>query len=258
MIVEWAMLPVQKIKERVLELPQENWPDMIKELKLDSRKGVQNIVASLERELKMIAREKARLKKLSESEALLREAGYRYVGGIDEVGRGPLAGPVVAACVILPEDCVLPHLNDSKKLSADRRQVLEEKIKKEAVAWSIGLVNHKEIDRINIFQATKLAMLKAVRVLKIKPDYLLLDAMNIDINIPQKSIIHGDSQCAAIAAASIIAKTYRDRIMGIMDDFYPEYGFKDNMGYGTARHLEALKLYGPSSVHRRSFLRNIC
>ena len=126
------------------------------------------------------------------------------------------------------------------------------------MAWSVGLVNHKEIDLINIYQATRLAMLKAVRVLKVKPDYLLIDAMKIETNIPQKSVIQGDRPCAALAAASIIAKTYRDRIMEMMDTFYPVYGFKENKGYGTARHVEALKLYGPSKVHRRSFLHNIC
>ncbi|HHY06724.1 MAG TPA: ribonuclease HII [Clostridia bacterium] len=141
-------------------------------------------------------------------------------------------------------------------MSAERREELEQKIKKEATAWAVGLVNHKEIDQINILQATKKAMLKAVRGLVVKPDYLLLDALSIDTNIPQESVVHGDRECAAIAAASIIAKTYRDRIMELMDEFYPVYGFKENKGYGTARHLEALRLYGPSLVHRKSFLSN--
>ena len=203
-------------------------------------------------------KEKVRLQKLLEQETELREAGYRYIGGIDEVGRGPLAGPVVAACVILPEDCSLPGLNDSKKVKADRREELAQRIKNEAVAWSVGLINHQEIDKINIYEATKIAMLKAVRRLNVQPDYLLLDAMKIESSIPQRSVVQGDSKCAAIAAASIIAKTYRDRIMVIMDDFFPVYGFKDNKGYGTKRHIEALKLYGPSRVHRKTFLRNIC
>lgn len=194
---------------------------------------------------------------LRQKEVYLNEHGYSCVGGVDEVGRGPLAGPVVAACVILPPNCFIPGLDDSKKLTARKREKLEQQIKQEAVAWSVGLVNHKEIDRVNIYQATKMAMAKAVRSLKIQPDYLLIDAMKIEADLPQESIIHGDSLCAAIAAASIIAKTYRDRLMIMLDDFYPNYGFKDNKGYGTARHLEALRLFGPSPVHRRSFIQKI-
>ena len=258
MFADWERLSVLKIKEIVLASPREYWTEICEELKLDSRKGVQKMGLHLEKRLADLAKEKARLRKLQEKEDILRKAGYSYVGGIDEVGRGPLAGPVVAACVILPEGLFLPGLNDSKKLTAGQREILEQRIKKEAVAWSVGLVNHKEIDILNIYESTRLAMLKAVRTLTVKPDYLLIDAMNIKINIPQKSIIHGDSRCAAIAAASIIAKTYRDRIMEIMDPLYPVYGFKENKGYGTARHVEALKLYGPSRVHRRSFLHNIC
>lgn len=194
---------------------------------------------------------------LRQKEVCLYEQGYRCVGGIDEAGRGPLAGPVVAACVILPPHCFIPGLDDSKKLTERKREKLELQIKQEAVAWAVGLVNHKEIDRVNIYQATKIAMAKAVRSLKIRPDYLLIDAMKIDTDIPQEGIIHGDSLCAAIAAASIIAKTYRDRLMVLLDNFYPAYGFKDNKGYGTARHMEALHLLGPSPVHRRSFLKKI-
>jgi len=256
MFADWEKFSIFKIKEIVLESSREFWPEISEELKLDSRKGVQKMGFHLENKLANLEKEKARLRKLQQMEDTLRKAGYRYVGGIDEVGRGPLAGPVVAACVILPEGCHLAGLNDSKKLTAEQREVLEQQIKMEAVAWSVGLVNHKEIDILNIYQSTRLAMLKAVKALTVKPDYLLLDAMNIVTNIPQKSVIHGDSQCAAIAAASIIAKTYRDRIMRIMDAFYPVYGFKENKGYGTARHVEALKLHGPSRVHRSSFLHN--
>lgn len=256
MFADWEKMSVKEIKERIWHTPREWWPEIIGELRLDLRKGVQNLAGGMAKELAAEGKERARIKQLQEKEAELRKVGYKFIGGVDEAGRGPLAGPVVAACVILPQDCFLPGLNDSKKLSAEQRGELEEKIKKEAVAWAVGLVNHKEIDRINIYQATRLAMLKAVQALAVRPDYLLLDAMKIAINIPQESIVHGDCQCAAIAAASIIAKTYRDRIMELMDDFYPGYGFRENKGYGTARHLEALKLYGPSLVHRRSFLHN--
>lgn len=211
------------------------------------------------KEKQTAAKEKeiSRFIKLRQKELSLQELGFRAVGGVDEAGRGPLAGPVVAACVILPANSFLPGLDDSKKLSAAKREKLAGQIKAEAVAWAVGLVNHKEIDRINIYQATKVAMAKAVRSLKVCPDYLLLDAMHIDADIPQESIVRGDSTCAAIAAASIIAKTYRDRLMVLLDEFYPVYGFKDNKGYGTAHHREALQLYGPSPVHRRSFLQKI-
>lgn len=258
MFVNSERLTIREIKEKISKMSWEDRKLILEELKADSRKGVQNLVQNIEKEVMAEEQEKARLKALFQREDALRNAGYRFIAGMDEAGRGPLAGPVVAACVILPEDCFLPNLNDSKKLSAQQREELQSKIKKLAVAWSVGLVNHKEIDQLNIYQATRLAMVKALRALKVRPDYLLLDALQIDTDIPQKSIIHGDRKCASIAAASIIAKTYRDRIMEIMDDFYPEYGFKENKGYGTMRHIEALKLYGPSRVHRKSFLRNIC
>ena len=205
------------------------------------------------KEKQTAAKEKeiSRFIELRQKELSLQELGFRAVGGVDEAGRGPLAGPVVAACVILPANSFLPGLDDSKKLSAANGKTGG------AISGSsclgMGLVNHKEIDRINIYQATKVAMAKAVRSLKVCPDYLLLDAMHIDADIPQESIVRGDSTCAAIAAASIIAKTYRDRLMVLLDEFYPVYGFKDNKGYGTAHHREALQLYGPSPVHRRSF-----
>lgn len=215
-------------------------------LKQDEKR-MQKLAAKMEKE-------KARLSQLWEKEEYLAKQGYLRIGGIDEAGRGPLAGPVVAACVLLPQNCFLPGLNDSKKLSAVKREKLEQMIKKEAIAWSVGLVNHKEIDCLNIYQATRVAMRKAVRSLQNQPDYLLIDALSIDIELPQEGIVHGDSLSASIAAASIIAKTYRDRLMELMDHFYPVYGFKENKGYGTARHLEALRRYGASPVHRKSFL----
>jgi ribonuclease HII len=218
---------------------------------------MQQLMNSKEKGLNTKEKEVRRFMELRQKEFSLQQLGYRAVGGVDEAGRGPLAGPVVAACVILPPNSFLPGLDDSKKLSPTKREKLAEQIKAEAVAWAVGLVNHKEIDRLNIYQATKVAMAKAVRSLKVCPDYLLLDAMHIDLDVPQESIVRGDSTCAAIAAASVIAKTYRDRLMVLLDEFYPVYGFKDNKGYGTAQHREALQLYGPSPVHRRSFLQKI-
>lgn len=201
------------------------------------------------------AAEAARLAALWEKERLLTAAGWRYIAGVDEAGRGPLAGPVVAACVILPTGLSIPGLNDSKRVTPLRRAALAELIKNNAVDWAVGVVDHHEIDRINILQAAKKAMTAAVTGLHKGADYLLVDAMKIDLPIPQEGIIHGDSLCASIAAASIIAKTYRDSLMELMDELYPEYGFKDHKGYGTPRHLEALQVYGPCPVHRLSFLR---
>lgn len=202
-------------------------------------------------------KERLRLKILLAKETELREQGFRFIAGVDEAGRGPLAGPVVAACVILPPDCFWPGLNDSKKVTVKRRRELAQIIKKEAVAWGIGLVNHKEIDRINILEATKQATLKAIKALKVKPDYLLMDALRIKTAIPQESVLKGDARCAAIAAASILAKTYRDHLLELMDPVYPVYNFKQNKGYGTKEHFAALRQYGPSAVHRQSFLGNL-
>jgi ribonuclease HII len=255
--IPWPEMSIEEIKLKTRYASEKLIPQIINRLKDDKRKGVQKLIDRMEKELVAKEQERMRLRQLGEKEAQLRKVGYTFIGGVDEAGRGPLAGPVVAACVILPENIFLPGLNDSKKLTPQRRVELEGKIKGEATAWAVGLVNHKEIDCINIYQATKLAMLKAVRRLSVKPDYLLIDAMTIASDISQEKIIHGDSLCASIAAASIIAKTYRDRIMEILDGFYPYYGFIENKGYGTARHLEALKTYGSSPVHRKSFLHNL-
>lgn len=254
--ISWLDLSIEEIQLRMRHTSEEIVPQIINSLKDDQRKGIQKLIIKIEKELAAKEKERERLRRLAEKEAQLKKAGYLYIGGVDEAGRGPLAGPVVAACVILPENIFLPGLNDSKKLTPQKRTELELKIKTEAIAWAVGVVNHKQIDRINIYQAAKLAMLKAVHKLTVKPDYLLLDAMTIASDIPQESIIHGDSVCASIAAASIIAKTYRDRIMEILDSFYPCYGFIENKGYGTPRHLDALKNYGSSPVHRKSFLQN--
>ncbi|MDD2402563.1 MAG: ribonuclease HII [Clostridia bacterium] len=246
---------INEIKKLINDTSDEMIPQLIHKLQVDERKGVKKLVLKRENEIIKKKNELNRLKILGEKECKLKKMGYKYVGGIDEAGRGPLAGPVVAACVILPDDCILPGLNDSKKLSSKVREQLEEKIKKEAIAWAVGLVNHKEIDRLNIYQATRLAMLKAVKRMLVKPDYLIIDAMKIDVDLPQEGIIHGDSLCASIAAASVIAKTYRDRIMNIMDKFYPKYGFKENKGYGTNQHILALKAYGHAPIHRKTFLK---
>ncbi len=182
-------------------------------------------------------------------------ASYEYICGIDEVGRGPFAGPVAAAAVILPKDQMLLYLNDSKKLSAKKRDALSLEIKEHAVSYAVSFVSEKRIDEINILNATYEAMRDAVNKLSVKPDILLNDAVTIPgIDIKQVPIIKGDASSASIAAASIIAKVERDRFMEEMDEEYPGYGFKDNKGYGTASHIASLKELGPCPIHRRSFI----
>ena len=184
------------------------------------------------------------------------ENGYRYVCGIDEAGRGPLCGPVVAAACILPIDVDIPKLNDSKKLSPKVRLELFELIKEKAIAYSIGYGDVEEIDRINILEATLLAMRRAVDGLDIKPDYLLVDG-NIfrDFSIQGESVIKGDAVSSSIAAASILAKVTRDLLCDELDALYPQYGIKNHKGYGTKVHIEALKKYGPAPIHRKQFIR---
>lgn len=182
---------------------------------------------------------------------------YAHICGIDEVGRGPLAGPVVACAVILSKDCDILYINDSKKLSEKKREALYEEIMVKAEAVGIGIVGPERIDEINILQATYEAMREAISKLDIQPDLLLNDAVKIPgVDIPQVSIIKGDAKSASIGAASIVAKVTRDRMMVEYDSIFPEYGFAGNKGYGTAVHIEALKQHGPTPIHRRSFIKN--
>ena len=182
----------------------------------------------------------------------------RYICGIDEVGRGPLAGPVVAGAVILPEDCTILYLNDFKKLSEKKREVLYDEILEKAVATGIGMVGPARIDEINILQATYEAMRMAIKNLKVRPDILLNDAVMIpDVDIPQVPIIKGDAKSVSIAAASIIAKVTRYRLMMEYDKMIPGYGFASNKGYGTKMHIEGLKESGPSPIHRKTFIKNL-
>lgn len=181
-------------------------------------------------------------------------AGYKYICGVDEVGRGPLAGPVVCAAVIMPLEDLIQGVDDSKKLSAKKREGLSEVIFKNAIACAICRIESEIIDEINILQATRLGMKRAIGQLKIKPDFVLTDGnMTLDIDIPQKSIIGGDGLSYSIGAASIVAKVYRDGLMKEYAKIYPGYGFEKNMGYGTAVHIQAIKDYGLTPIHRRSF-----
>lgn len=181
--------------------------------------------------------------------------GYKFIAGVDEVGRGCLAGAVVAAAVILDLSKPLPvGLNDSKKISAKNRQRLDAEIRANAICFAVGRIEADEIDRINILQATKKAMISAIGQLNPAADFLLIDALQLkELNLPQKAIIQGDAISASIAAASIIAKTYRDNLMSELDKIYPEYGFAKHVGYGTKAHYEALKQHGACEIHRKSF-----
>ena len=202
-----------------------------------------------------LALERVRLEGMREFEN--KYSDLAYVAGIDEAGRGPLAGPVVAAVVILPKDIFLPFLNDSKKVTEKRRDVLFDEIKQNAIAYGIGIASNTLIDEINILQATYEAMREAINSLEKTPDVLLVDAVHIpDINIKQVGIVKGDAKSVNIAAASILAKVTRDRIMAEYDKIYPEYGFASNKGYGTATHIAALKEVGPCAIHRKSFIGN--
>lgn len=188
-----------------------------------------------------------------EYENELYDKGYKLICGIDEVGRGPLLGPVVTSAVILPVGYYNPEIKDSKKLSEKKREKLFDIITKDAISIGIGIIDEKKIDEINIYEATKVAMKMAIDNLSIKPDYVLIDAMKLDIDIPSNSIIKGDAKSESIAAASIIAKVTRDRMIDEIDKEYPMYDLKNNKGYGTKKHLEALKEYGPCKYHRYSY-----
>ena len=193
-------------------------------------------------------------KKRLENELYL--AGFNFIGGADEVGRGPLAGPVVCAAVILPKNSNIIGIDDSKKLSAKKREELYDKIIADAISYSIEYVFEDEIDDINILNATKKCMSKAINNLSVKPDIMLIDALTgLDIKCESRAIVHGDAVSYCIGAASILAKVSRDRFMDALDEKYPVYGFKQNKGYGTKQHIDALYKYGPSEVHRKAFLK---
>lgn len=199
-----------------------------------------------------------RLNILKDFENNLYKTGIHYIAGIDEAGRGPLAGPVVVGVAIMKPHSFIEGVNDSKKVSEKKREMLYEKITEEAIDWAVGIVDQKEIDEINILNATKKALTIAISSLKIKPDRILVDALeHIDTcGIPYTSIIKGDAKVYSISAASIIAKVTRDRIMQEYDEIYPQYGFAGHKGYGTAKHIQAIKTYGPCPLHRKSFIKN--
>ncbi len=249
---------ISQIKQMLDTTEVSNLPQAIEEFVLDERKGVIKLLESAKKRYENHLAEQNRLWEISAFERECYEKGHAFVGGIDEVGRGPLAGPVVAAVVILKQDCGILGINDSKKLSETKREELYNIIIKEAVDYCVGVVSPKEIDEINILQATYKAMQKAVEGLKIKPDFLLVDAVTIPkIHIPQKGIIKGDARSISIGAASIVAKVTRDKMMIEYGKAYTGYDFESNKGYGSQRHIEGIKQNGLSPIHRRSFVGNI-
>lgn len=206
----------------------------------------------------MKEKEETRLLQLKEKENELREKGFKFICGIDEAGRGPLAGPVVVASVIMPADSMIEGVNDSKKISEKKREELYEKIIKEAISYGVAIIGQDEIDEVNILNATKKGLTISLQELTQKPDLILVDALNhIDtLGIPYDSIIKGDAKCYSIAAASIIAKVTRDRIMREWDKIYPEYGFEKHKGYGTASHIKAIREFGLCPIHRKTFTKH--
>ncbi|MBP5325884.1 MAG: ribonuclease HII [Pseudobutyrivibrio sp.] len=247
---------IADIQKEYKETDIEFLPDFIEEYISDGRPGVSKIIGVAQKRMEKLRVEKERIEKLKEYENQY-WPDYDFIGGIDEVGRGPLAGPVVTACVVLPKDCSILYINDSKKLSAAKREELYEIIMKEAITVGIGMNSEARIDEINILQATYEAMRQAISECKVQPQVLLNDAVNIPgVDIKQVPIIKGDAKSITIGAASIIAKVTRDRMMEEYDSIYPEYHFASNKGYGSAEHIAALKKYGPCPIHRRSFIGN--
>ncbi|MEG3310843.1 ribonuclease HII [Streptococcus sp. SS-4456] len=223
------------------------------QLAQDERAGVQTAIKKRRKELEKEATEDARLEAMLSYEKALYENGVEFIAGIDEVGRGPLAGPVVAAAVILPKGCKIRHLNDSKKIPKSKHEAIYQEVMERAVAVGVGIKDAAVIDQVNIYEATKLAMLKALGQLSQEPEHLLIDAMKLDTPIPQTSIIKGDANSLSIAAASIVAKVTRDKMMADYDREFAGYGFAKNAGYGTAEHLEGLNKLGITPIHRKTF-----
>lgn len=251
-----AAKSIREIREELKEVSPEKLPEYIALYRDDTRKGVQDFLKTQENRLKKYEAELLRIEELCSFEK--KYSDYTYICGVDEVGRGPLAGPVVAGAVILPKDCRILYINDSKKLSAKKREELSREIHEQAIAIGIGLSTQERIDEINILQATYEAMRKAIDSLSVTPSLLLNDAVTIPkVDIPQVAIVKGDARSISIGAASIVAKVYRDKMMEEYDNMYPGYGFASNKGYGSKEHIEALRSLGPCPLHRRSFLKSI-
>ena len=246
------MPTIKEVKERLAMIDELDHP-LFEELILDGRAGVQAAISKRKRELQKQVDEDLRLEKMLAYEKELYTQGIHLIAGVDEVGRGPLAGPVVAAAVILPKACKILGLNDSKKIPKSKHKEIYEAVLQNAIAIGIGIKDNQVIDQVNIYEATKLAMMEAIGQLDPQPQHLLIDAMRLDLPIPQTSIIKGDANSLSIAAASIVAKVTRDQMMEEFDREYPGYDFAQNAGYGTTKHLAGLDQLGVTPIHRRSF-----
>ena len=246
------MATIKGIKERLASIQRLDDP-LLTELEQDSRSGVIQAIAKRKKEIQKRLDEDERLEGMLAYEKELYTQGIQLIAGVDEVGRGPLAGPVVAAAVILPKACKIPGLNDSKKIPKSKHKEIYEAVLQNAIAIGIGIKDNQVIDQVNIYEATKLAMMEAIGQLEPQPQHLLIDAMKLDLPIPQTSIIKGDANSLSIAAASIVAKVTRDQMMEEFDREYPGYDFAQNAGYGTAKHLAGLDKLGVTPIHRRSF-----
>ncbi|WML39074.1 ribonuclease HII [Neobacillus sp. OS1-2] len=243
---------IAEIKRQLENIMTENDPFLLQILQ-DERKGVQQLVHKWQKKMAEDRRLKEKFNDMNTYEQKWRSQGFELIAGVDEVGRGPLAGPVVAAAVILPKDFFLAGLDDSKKISEKKRQEFAAIIKREALAFGIAMIQANEIDVINIYEATKKAMKAAIASLKPTPDLLLIDAMKLETPYPTESIIKGDAKSVSIAAASVVAKVARDEWMKELAASYPAYGFQQNMGYGTMEHIQAIKQFGITPYHRKSF-----
>ena len=249
-------MTISDIKDMYDNIPICYLENKLDTLKNDERLGVKKLISRYEKKIADYEKEIKRTKKMMAYENKYEDK--KYICGVDEVGRGPLSGPVVSAAVILPKNVDILYINDSKKLSEAKREELYDIIMEKAISVSVGMSSVKVIDDINILNATYESMISAIDKLEIEPDMILVDAVTIPrIQIPQESIIKGDAKSISIAAASIIAKVYRDRLMKDYDEIFPEYKFAKNKGYGTKEHIEALKLYGACPIHRKSFIKSI-
>ena len=253
------MATLKEIKEQLAGIQQLNDP-LFAELEKDDRSGVIQAIAKRKREIQKRLDEDERLEGMLASEKECYARGIELIAGVDEVGRGPLAGPVVAAAVILPKGSKIPGLNDSKKIPKSKHKEIYEAVLQEAIAIGIGVKDNQVIDQVNIYEATKLAMMEAIGQLDPQPQHLLIDAMRLDLPISQTSIIKGDANSLSIAAASIVAKVTRDQMMEEFDRKYPGYDFAQNAGYGAAKHLAGLQELGVTPIHRRSFepIKSMC
>ncbi len=247
---------LQSLKEKADAMEAKEAFQWLSGLSEEYGESVKKLADKYYKKMEALQNEYKRLQAMSCMELEAYSQGFQFVGGIDEAGRGPLAGPVVAACAILPPGLVLNKLNDSKKLSGAQRDILFDQIREKALAYGIGIVDNDRIDEINILQATKKAMALAIENMRIQPDYLIIDAVRLPINIPQKAVPKADQNSVSVAAASILAKVTRDRMMEEMELVYPGYGFAQHKGYGTEDHVKAIKEKGLCPIHRRSFTKN--